>query len=169
MTAWIDDQEPEPEEVESWQEYAACRGVDPELFFPARGGDTATPKAICAGCPVRLDCLEYAMSPPVEKFGIWGGVSERERRRIRSQRRSRPARTVVRDPAGNGHRFDGYRPHEVNPPPPKPAPTVRLLTAADVERMRDMRSVGMSLTEIADTFGCSRSVVHKRTKWRDDT
>jgi WhiB family transcriptional regulator, redox-sensing transcriptional regulator len=160
MTAWIDDQEPEEEEADAWQEYASCRGLDPDLFFPERGGDTRSAKAVCDGCPVRAECLDYALTPPVEKFGIWGGMSERERRRIRSQRRSRPDGTVTGRGApgvarpGNGHRFDGRRPHEVAP----------LFTRADIERMNEMRSSGQTLTEIAAHFGCSRSVVHKRTK-----
>jgi WhiB family redox-sensing transcriptional regulator len=69
-----------------WQALAACAGVDPELFFPARGEPTGTAKAICATCPVREQCAEYALARS-EKFGIWGGLSERERRRERHRRR----------------------------------------------------------------------------------
>ena len=65
-----------------WQIAAACRGVDPDLFFTERGEKTSDAKAVCRGCPVREDCLEYAMAN-VEKFGVWGGLSERERRRLR--------------------------------------------------------------------------------------
>lgn len=68
-----------------WQEQANCLGVDPDLFFPERGASTKEAKGVCAGCEVRLDCLEYALSNG-EKFGIWGGLSERERRRLRRQR-----------------------------------------------------------------------------------
>lgn len=68
-----------------WQDYANCLGCDPELFFPERGATTREAKAVCAGCAVREDCLEYAVAKG-EKFGIWGGKSERERRRIRSER-----------------------------------------------------------------------------------
>jgi WhiB family redox-sensing transcriptional regulator len=60
-------------------------GVDPDLFFPERGASTKEAKAVCQGCVVREDCLEYALANG-EKFGIWGGLSERERRRIRRQR-----------------------------------------------------------------------------------
>lgn len=70
----------------SWQKDAACRGVNPELFFPTRGDDTRVASRICSSCPVREECLEYAISH-VEKFGIWGGLSERERRRLRRQRK----------------------------------------------------------------------------------
>jgi WhiB family transcriptional regulator, redox-sensing transcriptional regulator len=69
----------------SWQTQANCLGVDPDLFFPERGASTREAKAVCRGCVVREDCLEYALVNG-EKFGIWGGLSERERRRIRRQR-----------------------------------------------------------------------------------
>src|SRR6188768_2847561 len=73
------------EDDRSWQDQANCLGVDPDLFFPERGASTREAKEVCRGCVVRLDCLEYALSNG-EKFGIWGGLSERERRRIRRQR-----------------------------------------------------------------------------------
>lgn len=69
----------------NWQTRANCAGVDPELFFPQRGMSTREAKAVCAGCVVRDDCLEYALANG-EKFGIWGGLSERERRRVRRHR-----------------------------------------------------------------------------------
>src|SRR6202158_4771712 len=68
-----------------WQERANCLGVDPDLFFPERGASTREAKEVCRGCEVRGDCLEYALANG-EKFGIWGGMSERERRRIRRAR-----------------------------------------------------------------------------------
>jgi WhiB family transcriptional regulator, redox-sensing transcriptional regulator len=68
-----------------WQEEANCLGVDPDLFFPERGASTREAKEVCRGCVVRESCLEYALANG-EKFGIWGGLSERERRRIRRQR-----------------------------------------------------------------------------------
>jgi WhiB family transcriptional regulator, redox-sensing transcriptional regulator len=68
-----------------WQEEANCLGVDPDLFFPERGASTREAKAVCRSCEVRVDCLEYALAHG-EKFGIWGGLSERERRRVRRQR-----------------------------------------------------------------------------------
>ncbi|MER3395430.1 MAG: transcriptional regulator [Acidimicrobiia bacterium] len=69
----------------SWQAYAACMGVDPDLFFPERGASTREAKAVCSRCVVRTECLEYALAN-AEKFGIWGGMSERERRKIRKLR-----------------------------------------------------------------------------------
>jgi WhiB family redox-sensing transcriptional regulator len=68
-----------------WQSRANCMGVDPELFFPERGSSTREAKEVCRGCVVREECLEYALAHG-EKFGIWGGMSERERRRVRRMR-----------------------------------------------------------------------------------
>ena len=75
----------EPADAKGWQDFANCLGVDPDLFFPERGASTREAKEVCKGCVVREDCLEYALANG-EKFGIWGGLSERERRRIRRQR-----------------------------------------------------------------------------------
>ena len=72
-------------ENNNWQDQANCLGVDPDLFFPERGASTREAKEVCRGCVVRMDCLEYALVNG-EKFGIWGGLSERERRRLRRQR-----------------------------------------------------------------------------------
>ncbi len=71
----------EPDEQE-WQERALCAQTDPEAFFPEKGGSTREAKRICAGCEVRSECLEYALGHD-ERFGIWGGLSERERRRLK--------------------------------------------------------------------------------------
>src|SRR5262252_3392342 len=77
----------------SWQRQANCMGVDPDLFFPERGASTREAKEVCRGCVVREDCLEFALVNG-EKFGIWGGMSERERRRLRRQR-AQAARSVL--------------------------------------------------------------------------
>jgi WhiB family redox-sensing transcriptional regulator len=68
-----------------WQSRANCMGVDPDLFFPERGASTREAKEVCRGCVVRQDCLDFALDNG-EKFGIWGGMSERERRRLRRAR-----------------------------------------------------------------------------------
>ncbi len=65
-----------------WQERALCAQTDPEAFFPEKGGSTREAKRVCSGCDVRAECLEYALAND-ERFGIWGGLSERERRRLR--------------------------------------------------------------------------------------
>ena len=69
-------------EEPDWQERALCAQTDPEAFFPEKGGSTREAKRICSGCEVRAECLEYALAHD-ERFGIWGGLSERERRRLR--------------------------------------------------------------------------------------
>lgn len=70
------------EQEQEWQERALCAQTDPEAFFPEKGGSTREAKRICAGCEVRSECLEYALEHD-ERFGIWGGLSERERRRLK--------------------------------------------------------------------------------------
>ncbi len=68
-----------------WQDDANCTGANANLFFPERGASTGKAKLICRECRVRPECLEFAISTR-EKFGIWGGMSERERRRVRKER-----------------------------------------------------------------------------------
>jgi WhiB family redox-sensing transcriptional regulator len=68
----------------SWQDRALCAQTDPEAFFPEKGGSTREAKRVCRGCEVRAECLEYALAHD-ERFGIWGGLSERERRRLKRQ------------------------------------------------------------------------------------
>ncbi|MGH3755671.1 MAG: WhiB family transcriptional regulator [Pseudonocardiaceae bacterium] len=67
---------------QEWQERALCAQTDPEAFFPEKGGSTREAKRICQDCEVRAECLEYALTFD-ERFGIWGGLSERERRRLK--------------------------------------------------------------------------------------
>jgi len=70
----------------AWMDDANCRGFDVDKFFPVSGEDTRTIKAICRACDVQAECLAYAINNH-EIHGIWGGLSERERRRIRRSRR----------------------------------------------------------------------------------
>ncbi len=70
----------------AFMDLGSCRGVDPDIFFPDRGESLSPAKAICAECIVRDECLEYALDNR-ERFGVWGGTSERERRRLRRSRR----------------------------------------------------------------------------------
>ena len=74
----------EQDEELSWQERALCAQTDPEAFFPEKGGSTREAKKVCVSCEVRSECLEYALAHD-ERFGIWGGLSERERRRLKKQ------------------------------------------------------------------------------------
>ena len=76
-----------PEDVDDelgWQDQALCAQTDPEAFFPEKGGSTREAKRVCRSCDVRTQCLEYALEND-ERFGIWGGLSERERRRIKRE------------------------------------------------------------------------------------
>ena len=72
---------PEEEEEPPWRQLALCAEVDSEIFFPERGGSTREAKKVCAKCEVRAECLEYALATH-QRFGIWGGLSERERYRM---------------------------------------------------------------------------------------
>jgi WhiB family transcriptional regulator, redox-sensing transcriptional regulator len=65
-----------------WQDQALCAEADPEIFHPEKGGSTREAKRVCRSCDVRAECLEYALDND-ERFGIWGGMSERERRRLK--------------------------------------------------------------------------------------
>jgi WhiB family transcriptional regulator, redox-sensing transcriptional regulator len=71
-------------EEQDWQERALCAQTDPEAFFPEKGGSTREAKKVCQTCEVRVECLEAALMND-ERFGIWGGLSERERRKLRKR------------------------------------------------------------------------------------
>ena len=76
-----------PEDDENplaWQADSLCAQTDPEAFFPEKGGSTRDAKKICSSCEVRNRCLEYALAND-ERFGIWCGLSERERRKLRKR------------------------------------------------------------------------------------
>ncbi|MEJ7719800.1 MAG: WhiB family transcriptional regulator [Ilumatobacteraceae bacterium] len=88
-----------------WTAHAACRDMDTALFFPERGEVTSTAKAVCSGCPVVAECLAYAMNTP-ERHGVWGGLSERQRRRLRNG----DQRRIVPRPITHGTR-GGYIAH----------------------------------------------------------
>src|SRR6478735_8035054 len=72
------------EDEQSWQERALCAQTDPEAFFPEKGGSTRDAKKVCLTCDVKQECLEYALAND-ERFGIWGGLSERERRKLKKR------------------------------------------------------------------------------------
>ena len=74
----------ESQEGLTWQERSLCAQTDPEAFFPEKGGSTREAKKVCVGCEVRAECLEYALEHD-ERFGIWGGLSERERRKLKKR------------------------------------------------------------------------------------
>ncbi|MGP3999782.1 WhiB family transcriptional regulator [Streptomyces sp. 8N706] len=66
----------------SWRERALCAQTGPDFFFPEAGGSTREAKQVCLACEERVPCLEYALAND-ERFGVWGGLSENERRRLR--------------------------------------------------------------------------------------
>lgn len=68
----------------SWHWDALCAETDPEVFFPEKGEPSDAAKAICTRCPVQAECLDYALRHD-ERYGVWGGTSERDRRRLRKE------------------------------------------------------------------------------------
>lgn len=78
-----------------WQVDAACRGVDPEIFFPGPDEEhrVAAALSVCASCPVRPRCLAFALSRE-QRYGIWGGLTEKQRRRLSPDERERILRAA---------------------------------------------------------------------------
>lgn len=70
---------------EEWTQWASCADTDPDAFFPEKGGSTRAAKSICSGCAVQAECLDFALRNK-EQFGIYGGLSERERRALSKER-----------------------------------------------------------------------------------
>ena len=88
-----------------WRDRAACRGTDLTVFFPGRGESAEPARQVCAGCPVRQPCLEFALRHG-EVHGIWGGLTERDRRSLRTRhtvavRRERDAAITAAAAAGS--------------------------------------------------------------------
>lgn len=82
MNAASDPPPPLLDEIPAWHRDAVCAQTDPEAFFPEKGGTTRPAKAVCEGCTVRVECLQWALDND-ERFGVWGGLSDRERRRLK--------------------------------------------------------------------------------------
>ena len=79
----VDDESPDVFEAEeNWRDLALCAQTDPEIFFPEKGGTTEDAKRVCRRCWVQVECLAYALDAD-EKYGVWGGLSERERRKAK--------------------------------------------------------------------------------------
>jgi len=88
-----------------WRELAACRGTGLEVFFPGRGESAGPARRVCAACPVRQACLDYAITNRIV-HGVWGGLTERERRALQSRwvratRRDRDRAILAADAAGH--------------------------------------------------------------------
>jgi WhiB family redox-sensing transcriptional regulator len=75
-----------PVDEATWMADARCRDMDPDFFFPSDGLGVEAAQRICANCPVKNECLEYALDHRID-HGVWGGASERSRRRILRERR----------------------------------------------------------------------------------
>lgn len=75
---------------QSWRSRGACKGIGPEIFYPASEEDVDEAKEVCSTCTVAKICLEFALVNR-EHEGVWGGASERERRRMLRQRRKTAA------------------------------------------------------------------------------
>lgn len=71
-----------PAPMGSWRDRGACKGMNPDIFFPDRGDDARDAKAICAGCEVTAECLDWALTTP-EKDGVWGGTTGNQRKPMR--------------------------------------------------------------------------------------
>jgi WhiB family redox-sensing transcriptional regulator len=78
--------------MDDWRDRAACLGQDTALFFPDEEGDASAALAICAVCPVRSECLEWALASRQDD-GVWGGLTGRDRVRLRRQRQAAARRT----------------------------------------------------------------------------
>lgn len=78
-----------------WMARGNCRRESPSMFFPSDGVGVEVARRVCATCPVKLECLEYALANGID-HGVWGGASERERRRIARRRRLERATALAR-------------------------------------------------------------------------
>ncbi len=78
----------------TWRDDAACKGLDTDIFFPATDAEAGPAKLVCPGCPVRSECLEWALLSRQED-GVWGGLTDNERRRLRSRRRDAARRAAA--------------------------------------------------------------------------
>ncbi len=75
----------DPTPPDAWQDRANCFGIDPDVFFPITEEDAGPALAFCTGCPIKIECLAWALRNG-ERYGVWGGLTEQQRRRL--QRRS---------------------------------------------------------------------------------
>lgn len=75
-----------PKPMGDWVERANCLGLPTAMFFPERGVNAAPARDVCSRCVVRQECLDYALTPPMESFGIWGGVGRDKRQQMFKER-----------------------------------------------------------------------------------
>ncbi|MFJ6935723.1 WhiB family transcriptional regulator [Streptomyces sp. NPDC101132] len=101
--------------MSAWQLRGACAGVDPDLWFPDSGVSSAAAKRICSGCPVREECQAFAFDSG-EHYGVWGGLSEKERQSVRRPR-SGPRRHTGGNPPAPCGTVAAYMRHKRNGEP----------------------------------------------------
>lgn len=90
----------DPGDDADWMDSALCAQTDPDEFFPDKGGSPRDAKRICAACEVRADCLEYALAHNI-LFGVWGGLTPDERRRLARARTGAALAALLDDLADN--------------------------------------------------------------------
>ena len=118
-----------------WADQALCAQTDPEIFHPEKGGSTREAKKVCVGCDVRRECLEYALGHD-ERFGVWGGLSERERRALKDTTAHEQRRSIKHGTEG------GYRTHiRRGEPPCEPCRTAARRQEQDRLIQRQRRSI----------------------------
>lgn len=103
---------------DAWVQSALCAGLPPDMFFPERGESVAEAKAVCARCSVATECLAYAVDTG-QKHGIWGGQSERQRRRLRASARGTAERPEEPSPAEEAQLSTDSDPFELIPYKPR--------------------------------------------------
>lgn len=107
----------------NWQALGLCRQTDPEVFFPEKGGSSRDAKQVCLACDVLQECRDYALKND-ERFGVWGGLSEYERRKIRWRRKAAtPPPVPVLVPAPEPMQPGAGRPPQGGGTPPAPCGT----------------------------------------------
>ena len=101
-----------PVAAQSWRDDALCAQIDPELWFPEKGGPTTEPKRLCRLCPVIAECLQFALDTD-QRFGIWGGQSTIQRQVLLGKRRNHTAnRNTPTDPPPIRHGSQyGFKQH----------------------------------------------------------
>lgn len=154
-----------------WRERALCAQTDPEAFFPEKGGSTREAKKVCSGCEVRAECLEYALDRD-ERFGIWGGLSERQRRKIKRQRgadaQQQAAETTLPCSICQEHKpvSEFPKPRSTNTTNARickdcVAAKSRRITVSQLAEIRERRAADESMATVAAAYGVSHSCVSK--------
>lgn len=142
-------------EQADWQEHALCAQTFPDAFFPEKGGSTREAKQVCLACEVKAQCLAYALENQ-ERFGVWGGLSERERRRLQS----RGGAGVDRDWSASADDWsasaDGW-----GEPSRRPGPPLAQLSDANTAAALELFRQGLSLKAVRQQLRCSQAALRR--------